>query len=97
MALSVRGALRWDKRETKKNCQWIKIDGKRPTPDSLKSHLMDLLANGVEVVPYGACDNFDPKEGCRGHPVSEPEKEPRGESDGAEKCFQGPEGATVSN
>jgi hypothetical protein len=69
MGLSVRGALNWDKREAKKNCKWIKINGKQPTVDELRHHLMDLLAKGVEVVPYGKCDNWDDKEGCRGHAV----------------------------
>lgn len=70
MGQSVRGALRWSNREAKKNCKSITINGKRPTVSELREHLCNLLTQGVEVVPIGErCDNWDDKEGCRGHAV----------------------------
>lgn len=71
MCLSVRGALNWDRRRLKNATKWItRSDGTRYTPDQLRSALMDELAAGNEVIPMGACDDFDPKTGCRGHEES---------------------------
>lgn len=72
MGQSVRGALKWSDREAKRNCKSITIDGKRPTVNELREYLCDLLTKGVEVVPIGEqCDNWDDKQGCRGHEVLE--------------------------
>ncbi|WP_316150095.1 hypothetical protein [Cupriavidus sp. BIC8F] len=46
-------------------------DGRQMTPDEAKHHLLDALAAGNEFLPIGKCDNFDPKSGCLGHPVTE--------------------------
>jgi len=69
VCLSVRGALRWDRRTLARACKGVTMpDGRRPTPDELRDHLMDLLADGNEVVPLGdPCEGFDPKTGCPGH------------------------------
>lgn len=37
------------------------------SPDDLRAALREELAKGVVVLPLAQCDNFDPKEGCRGH------------------------------
>ena len=47
-------------------------DGRQMTPEEAKDHLLDALAQGNEFLPFGKCDNFDPKSGCLGHPVEEP-------------------------
>jgi hypothetical protein len=66
--LSVRGALRWDKRTFRNATKWLtRKDGSRYTVEQLRDALMDELAKGHEVIPAGACDNFDYTKGCRGH------------------------------
>jgi hypothetical protein len=68
---SVRGALRWPKRELARMCKGVRMpDGRRPTPDQLRDHFMDELAQGHEVVPLGEpCEGFSFKTGCPGHDV----------------------------
>lgn len=69
-SLSVRGALRWSKREMARATEWIlKADGSKYTTDELREALMSELAKGNEFVPMGECSDFDPKNGCRGHKV----------------------------
>ena len=65
--MSVGGALEWSRSEAEYNCKWIRINGKQPTVDELRRHLADLLAKGVEFIPYKKCDNWDDRVGCRGH------------------------------
>ena len=36
--------------------------------DEARDVLMDELANGHDFIPFGHCDNFDFKSGCKGHP-----------------------------
>lgn len=69
MCLSVRGALRWGNREFRQALKWTKkSDGTAfANIEELREELMDQLAQGHEVIPYGECDNFDPKTGCKGH------------------------------
>lgn len=68
MSLSVRGVLRYGKRELRRACKWIRRpDGGEFTPDELREALLDELTKGNEVIPFGDCDDFDPKSGCRGH------------------------------
>lgn len=71
--LSVRGALRWDKRKLRQMTSVIvPKDSPKFTPDGLRDWLMDQLSQGREVIPIGAlCDGFDYKTGCPGH-ESEP-------------------------
>jgi hypothetical protein len=44
-------------------------DGRLMTPDEARNHLLDELARGHELIPVGACDDFDYSAGggCRGH------------------------------
>lgn len=42
-------------------------DGRSMTPEEARDQLYDELAKGHEVIPFGPCDNFDYKTGCRGH------------------------------
>lgn len=43
------------------------------TPDEARDVLMDELANGHDFIPFGHCDNFDFKSGCKGHPSNKEE------------------------
>lgn len=66
MSQSVRGALdHWDPRE------WVGVcrddAGNVMTPLQVKAEFERLLANGVELIPMGICDNFDQEKGCLGH------------------------------
>lgn len=68
MCLSVRGALNWPKAEMKRMAPSITVDGKQlKTADEVRNFLLDELSEGHEVLPFGECDNFDWKTGCRGH------------------------------
>jgi hypothetical protein len=68
MCISVRGMLRWDRRELKKATKWITpTAGGRYTVEQLREALLDELAQGHEVLPYGECEGFDFKKGCPGH------------------------------
>jgi hypothetical protein len=73
MGLSVRGVICRTNAELKRDyCKWItRKDGSTMTPDQLRDTFMDLLAEGKEVIPIGKCDNWDFKEGCKGHPSGE--------------------------
>lgn len=51
-------------------CGYITVDGKvLNTVPEVKDFLRDQLAMGRERLPFGDCDNFDYKTGCRGHIV----------------------------
>ncbi len=68
VCLSVRGALNWTKAEMKRMAPSITVDGKKlRTADEVKNFLLDELSKGHEVLPFGDCDNFDWKTGCKGH------------------------------
>jgi hypothetical protein len=64
--LSVRGALRWP--GSKLRGMLRNEQGHALSADEVREWLMDQLAAGREVVPFGAaCDGFDYKTGCPGH------------------------------
>lgn len=66
--LSVRGALRdFSKRHLKG--MFRHGDGTKCTADEAKDHLLEALAQGKEVLPFGPpCDGFDfAGNGCPGH------------------------------
>ena len=70
LCLSVRGALNRSKSEMKRMASSIAVDGKRlKTADEVRNFLLDQLSQGHEMIPFGECDNFDWKTGCRGHEV----------------------------
>lgn len=65
MSIDVRGALKnWTARESR-GCR--NASGSRMTLLEIKELLMDHLAAGHEVIPFGRCDNFDWRSGCQGH------------------------------
>ena len=66
--LSVRGALRdFSKRQL--NGMFRMEDGRKCTAAEAKDHLLEALAQGKEVLPFGPpCDGFDfARTGCPGH------------------------------
>jgi len=62
MSASVAGAL-----QNKAFYGFTNDSGKLLSKDAVKAELLRLQAQGVEVIPMDGCDDFDPKEGCRGH------------------------------
>jgi hypothetical protein len=77
MSLSVRGMLCKTDRELRKDMKWITHEDGTPfaSVHELRNEFFDTLAKGIEVLPMGDCDNFDPKTGCRGHEIPEPATE----------------------
>ncbi len=70
LCLSVRGALAWSKSQMKRMASSIAVDGKQlKTAEEVRNFLLDQLAQGHEMIPFGECDNFDWKTGCRGHEI----------------------------
>lgn len=72
---SVRGAIRnWNGRQWNDATEWItRKDGTKFTGEELEHLFHTMLAEGIEVIPFGdECDNFDPKTGCRGHEIPDP-------------------------
>lgn len=73
MCQSVRGALlNWKPRDY---CNIRDADGRPMTPREVKAALLDHLAKGHEVIPFGEpCEGFDYSGGgCPGHDVPEGE------------------------
>jgi hypothetical protein len=80
MSQSITGPLRnWTRRQWIDATEWItRTDGSRFTPEGLRAEFERLHSLGNECFPIGTCDNFDPKTGCRGHPMEDPQNtEPR--------------------
>lgn len=69
MALSIRGALKWSKRELRDLAKSIVVNGKRrcSTAEDARQFLLDRLSEGKELLPMGKCDGFDYRTGCPGH------------------------------
>lgn len=42
-------------------------EGRILSPQEVRTDLVRMKDNGVEVLMYGDCDNYDPKTGCNGH------------------------------
>ena len=81
VCLDVRDALRWPK--AKLRGMICDADRRRLTVDEVRDYLLDELAQGHEVLPFGEpCDGFDYKTGCPGHEIDEPHSvsAPRGSS-----------------
>jgi hypothetical protein len=76
MRIDVRGALmNWSDSEWRDCVRGN--SGKILTPAEVKAGFLDELAEGNLFLPLGDCDNFDPKEGCKGHPVEEENSQSR--------------------
>lgn len=64
MRLDVLGAIK----KPKAFLGCITVEGKTLTSISqIKSFFQEQLDMGREYLPYGDCDNFDYKSGCKGH------------------------------
>jgi hypothetical protein len=66
LAQSVVGALlNW------KDKDWVNVckddNGNWMTPSQVKKEFKRLQKEGIDLIPMGECDNFDPKKGCLGH------------------------------
>lgn len=71
MCVSIRGLLRQSRREFARTCKSVTHEGRPVTPDQFREYLMDELANGHEVLPYGEpCEGFSYVDGCPGHEVA---------------------------
>lgn len=75
MCLNVRGFLRNHRFPRGYRGVFRHDDGRLMTPDEARNHLLDELARGHELIPVGACDDFDYSAGggCRGHDIPDSE------------------------
>jgi hypothetical protein len=48
-------------------CYVLATDDQPLTAAALRTELVIQLAKGHRLTPLGACSNFDPQHGCRGH------------------------------
>ena len=73
VCLSIRGALKWPKRDFARLAKgMVKPDGTRMTPTEARQALIDQLDLGREVLPVGdPCQGFDYVNGCPGHEEKE--------------------------
>lgn len=72
MGIDVRGVLGWGKRD---RLRLFKNGngGALQTDEQVRDWLLDQLAGGNEMIPFGApCDNWSKKEGCKGHATPPP-------------------------
>ncbi len=69
--LSVRGYISAPAR-ARRNLFKHPTEPRNMTPEEARETLMDELAKGHEVLPFGPpCEGFDYKTGCPGHPNTE--------------------------
>ena len=72
LSLDVRGALMQSDRDLTPLAKSTTVEGRRlRTGKEMRAFLLDCLAEGYEYLPMTECDNFDPKKGCLGHPITE--------------------------
>lgn len=72
MCQSVRGPLiNWSGKQWNDAVDFMqRPDGSKfSSGEEIEFLFQKLLDEGNEVIPLGECDNFDPKTGCRGHPI----------------------------
>lgn len=69
LALDVRGFLKNARFPRDYTRMFKHHDGRVMTPEEARDQLFDELARGHELIPVGACDDFDYSAGggCRGH------------------------------
>lgn len=60
--------MNWSKKDWNIATDYItEGDGKKLTAAELMAEFLRMHGEGFMYVPYGYCDNFDPKKGCLGH------------------------------
>jgi hypothetical protein len=64
VAIPIRAALANDDATL---CYVLSVDDKPQTVAAIRAELVIQLAKGHQFTPLGACSNFDPQQGCRGH------------------------------
>jgi len=70
LCMSVRGALAQSDKELRIWVGNIEHDGvKCRNVHEVRQFLIEALAEGYEYIGPPECDNFDPKKGCKGHPI----------------------------
>jgi hypothetical protein len=67
MCADIRGMLENNTRKNSLKGVLKDDDGRSLTHEEAREYLYDCLAKGWRVIPYGDCDNFDYKTGCKGH------------------------------
>jgi len=67
MCADIRGMLENNTRKNSLKGVFKDDDGRSLTHEEAREYLYDCLAKGWRVIPYGDCDNFDYKTGCKGH------------------------------
>ena len=66
LSLDVKGALmNWKQGQFRG--MFKRPDGTKMTANEARAVLVDELAKGHELLPYGDCEGFDYKTGCPGH------------------------------
>lgn len=65
MAMNIRGCLR-----NRSFNGFTKLDGSPMSQSEAQEGLMQLLADGYELMPIGECPDFDKVKGCPGHPIA---------------------------
>ena len=72
LSLSIEGGIKW----AKKLCGCIEVDGRTlNTVKEVREYLQGQLALGRKYLPMSDCDNFDYRQGCLGHIITESDKE----------------------
>lgn len=73
MCISIRGILLWPKRKQAQAAKGFLVNGKPcGSRVNMVQHLLDLIAQGYEVLPLGEpCEGFDKVNGCPGHEQTE--------------------------
>ena len=72
MCLDIRGWLMNHTRKRDYRGMFKHDDGRPMTADEAKANLLNQLAMGRKVLPFGDCDNFSFETGCLGHPTEPP-------------------------
>lgn len=70
LSLSLGGALRMSEKEFYRQFKGCihDDDGRLMLPSEARKKFQALVSQGIKLIPYDKCDNFDEKDkGCRGH------------------------------
>ena len=71
VCLDIQGYLQNHTKKSEYAKLFRKDNGTLMSADEAKRYLLDQLALGRKVLPFGECDGFDFETGCPGHPVAE--------------------------
>lgn len=69
MSVSIEGLLALSDARMKRMLNSVKDEnGRQPSLEEFKRYLNQEWSLGHRLLPVPECDNFDPVEGCLGHP-----------------------------